>query len=111
MEVEVLLPVILANLDQTVMLLGRAFNNISYTRRFNPLKQITGDPRIAKQLLKINEPRYIALFMVSGSIKKLVSIDCVNIYLSQSILIIFSQHFCNRFKSVGLAHTAYILIH
>ena len=91
------------------MLLGRALNNISYTRRFNTLKQITGDPRKAKQL-KINEPRYIALFVVSGSIKKLFSIDCVNIYFSQSILIIFSQHFCNRFKSVGLAHTAYILI-
>ena len=34
------------------MLLGQAFNNISYTRRFNALKQITGDPRKTKQLLK-----------------------------------------------------------
>ena len=39
--------------------------------------------------LKINESRYIALFMVSGSTKKLFSIDCVNIYFSQSI--VFSQ--------------------
>ena len=34
---------------------------------------------------KINESLYIALFLVSGSIKKLSSIDCVNIYFSQSI--------------------------
>ena len=34
------------------MLLGQAFNNISYTRRFNALKQITGGPRNTKQLLK-----------------------------------------------------------
>ena len=32
-------------------------------------------------LLKINESRYIALFVVSGSIKKLFSIDYVTIYL------------------------------
>ena len=31
--------------------------------------------------LKINEPRCIALFVVSGSIKKLLSIDYVNVYL------------------------------
>ena len=30
---------------------------------------------------KINESPYIALFVVSGSIKKLFSIDYVNIYL------------------------------
>ena len=51
-KVEVSLPEILINLDQTVMLLGQAFNNISYKRRFNALKQITGDPRKTKQLLK-----------------------------------------------------------
>ena len=34
------------------MLLGQAFNNISYTRRFNAIKQITGDLRKTKQLLK-----------------------------------------------------------
>ena len=37
------------------------------------------------ELIKINESRYIALFLVSGSIKKLLSIDCVNIFFSQSI--------------------------
>ena len=51
-QVKTSLPEILTNLDQTVMLLGQAFNNISYTRRFNALKQITGDPRKTKQLLK-----------------------------------------------------------
>ena len=34
------------------MLLGQAFSNISDTRRFNALKQITGDPRKTKQHLK-----------------------------------------------------------
>ena len=34
------------------MLLGQAFNNISYTRHFNALKQITRDPSKTKQLLK-----------------------------------------------------------
>ena len=34
---------------------------------------------------QINESRYIALILVSGYIKKLISIDCVNIYFSQSI--------------------------
>ena len=51
-QVEVSLPKILTNLDKTVMFLDQAFNNISYTRRFNALKQITGDPRKTKQLLK-----------------------------------------------------------
>ena len=61
-------------------------------------------------LLKINEPQYIALLVVSGFIKKLFSIDCVNIYFSQSIV---NYIFFNRFKSVGLPHiaTAYIVIH
>ena len=39
-------------LDQTVVLLGQAYDNISYTRRFNVLKQITGDPRKTKKNLK-----------------------------------------------------------
>ena len=56
--------------------------------------------------LKINEPRYIALHVVSGSIKKLFSIDCVChmivsilTFLNQK-LIIFPQYCFNRFKSV-----------
>ena len=52
-EVEVSLFQILKNLDQTVMLLDQAFNNISYTRFFNTLNQITGDPRNMKQLIKV----------------------------------------------------------
>ena len=31
--------------------------------------------------IEVNESRYIALFVISGSIKKLYTIDCVNIYL------------------------------
>ena len=51
-QVEISLPEFLTNLDQTILLLGQVFNNISYTRCFNALKQITGDPRKRKQLLK-----------------------------------------------------------
>ena len=58
-QIEVSLPEILTNLDQTVMLLGQAFNNISYTRRFNALKQITGDPRKTKQLLKAKNEIFV----------------------------------------------------
>ena len=36
--------------------------------------------------LKVNKSRYIALFLVSGSMKKFLSIDCVYIYFSQSIV-------------------------
>ena len=54
-QVEVSLPEILTNLGQTVTLLGQAFNNTSYTRRFNALKQINGDLRKTKQLLKENK--------------------------------------------------------
>ena len=54
-----------------------------------------------------NDSRYIALFAVSGSIKKLFSIDYVNIYI---FLIFFSIDFA-RWKSVGLSHIAYIVIH
>ena len=62
-----------------------------------------------KVFLKVNESQYVALSVVSGSIKKLFSIDCVNIYFSQSI--IFFQSFYNTFKSVGLPHITYIVIH
>ena len=43
-QVEVSLLEILTNLDQTVMLLGQAFNNISYTSLFNNLNQIAEIP-------------------------------------------------------------------
>ena len=35
--------------------------------------------------MQTDESRYIAFFVVSGSVKKLFSIDCVNVYFSQSI--------------------------
>ena len=44
-------------------------------------------------ILKINESLYIELFVVRGSIKKLFSIDCVNGYLSQSIVNYLSSMF------------------
>ena len=60
---------------------------------------------------KVNEFRCIGLFVVSGSIKMLFSIVCVNIYFSQSIVfaniylfsIFFSIDFA-RWKSMGLHH-------
>ena len=57
-QVEVSLPEILTNLDQTLMLLGQAHNSTSYTRCSNALKQITGDPRKTKHLLK-EKMRYL----------------------------------------------------
>ena len=51
--------------------------------------------------------RYIALSVFSGSIKKLFSIDCVNIYL-------FSILFFNKFfllEKLVLSHIADIVIH
>ena len=51
-QVEVSMPEILTNLDQTVTLLGQAFKSILYTRRFNALKKTTVDPRKTKKLLK-----------------------------------------------------------
>ena len=58
-------------------------------------------------VLKINESQYIALFVVSGSIKKLSSSDYVNIYLFS----IFSSIDFARWKSVVLPHIVYIVIH
>ena len=51
-QVEVSLGYMLRYLDQTVVLLGQAYHNISYTLRFHVLKQITGDPRKTKKVLK-----------------------------------------------------------
>ena len=56
--------------------------------------------------VKVNESRYIALFVFRGSIKKLFSIDSVNIYLFS---IFFSIDF-SRWKGVRLPHVAYIVI-
>ena len=68
--------------------------------------------------IEVNEPRYIVLFVVSESIKKLLLIECVKIYFSQSIAfgniylfsILFSIDFA-QWKSVILPHIAYIVIH
>ena len=51
-QVEVSLGYMLRYLDQTVVSLGQAYHNISYTMRFHVLKQITGDPRKTKKVLK-----------------------------------------------------------
>ena len=70
---------------------------------------------LTNSLLKLtSHGRYIKLFVVSGSIKKLFSVDCVKIYHFQSIVFaniyLFSIFFSLDFKSVGLRHTAYIVI-
>ena len=54
-------------------------------------------------VLKINESRYLALFVVSGSVKKLFSIDCANIYL----LYYFFQNNLHSGKKQGY-HTLFI---
>ena len=45
--------------------------------------------------MKVNESRYISLFVVSGSIKKLLSIGRVDTYFSRSIV---SYLFLNIFS-------------
>ena len=65
----------------------------------------------SRKRIKVNESRCIAFFVVSGSIKKVFSIDCVNIYFSQLIVNYLFLIFFNGFKSVGLPHIAYIVIH
>ena len=55
---------------------------------------------------KVIESQYIALFVVSVSVKKIFLIDRVNIYFSKSItfanIFLFSLLFSTHFKSVGL---------
>ena len=57
---------------------------------------------------KVKEIRHIALFVISGSVRKFSVIDCVNICLSFHN--IFSTNFI-RWKSVELPYIAYIVIH
>ena len=64
-----------------------------------------------KKQIKVNKSQYIALFVVNRSIKKLFSVNYVNIYFSQSTVNYFFLIFFNRVKSVGLPHIAYIVIH
>ena len=56
--------------------------------------------------IKFNESRYIALFVVSKSMKKLFSIYYVNIYLFS---IFFSMDFARQ-KGVGLPNIDYTII-
>ena len=60
--------------------------------------------------LEINKSLYTALFVVSGSIKKLFSIDYVSICLFSIFFSFFSIDF-TRWKNVRLPHTTYIVIH
>ena len=60
------------------------------------------------QFLKVNKSQYIALFVISESIKKLFSIDCASSDYFFSTY--FSKGFALR-KSVNLPHIAYIVIH
>ena len=68
---------------QRLLIRSRALNYLNLTERIE-----TADIRIS---LKINESRYIALFVISGSVKKLFPIDYVNIYM---FLIFFVSRFC-----------------
>ena len=63
------------------------------------------DVLFGRPFAKVNEPRYIALFELSGYITTLFSTDCVNIYLFSTC---FSIDFA-RWKSVGLPRIAYIV--
>lgn len=59
-------------------------------------------PKVIKcqeTLLKVNESRYIVVYLASGSIKNRFPIDCVNIYL---LSIFFSVHFSNKCVNVYL---------
>ena len=58
-------------------------------------------------IFKVNEPQNIALFVVSEFIKKLSQLIVSIFILSQYF---FSIDFA-RWKSVGLHHIAYIVIH
>ena len=77
------------------------------------------------QTVEVNDSWHIALFVVGGSIKKLFSIDYVNVYFYSIFFSIdfsigcvniyffslfFSLDFA-RWKSVGLPHNACIVIH
>ena len=72
-------------------------------------------------MIVLKESRYYALFLVSGSIKKIFSINCVSIYLFSIFfsidlsvdcvnIYLFSIDF-DRWKSEGLHHIASIVIH
>ena len=55
-------------------------------------------------VIKVNKSLYIALFMVNGSIKKLFSIDCVNIYFPQWIVlpkVMLAQYFFQQILPGG----------
>ena len=49
--------------------------------KFYPKSFIFLEIKLLNSSLQVNESRYVALFVFSGSIKKLFSIDCINIYL------------------------------
>ena len=53
-----------------------------------PTKQITSilGAFVKKDTLKINNLWYITYIMASGTIKKLFSVDCINIYLCSIFL-------------------------
>ena len=61
-------------------------------------KRTVSDKVLPDKQFKFKESRYITLFVVSGSIKKFSSIDCVNTYFSQSI----ANYLFSIFISIGL---------
>ena len=89
---------------ETKQLICKANHSTGFYTKRAPIKRHLGTDHTT--ILKINESWYIA-FAVSVSIKKLFSIDYVNIYLFS---LFFSIDF-PRWKSVGLPHIAYIMIY
>ena len=57
-----------------------------YLQQMFPRLKVTLQDWKNNCIFEIKESQYIALFVVSESIKKSFSIDCVNIYFSQSIV-------------------------
>ena len=78
-------------------ILGRVLKLLNNRIRNKTLKN-----KVWHRLLKVNESWYIALFVFTGSIKKLFSIDYVNIYLLSTF---FAIDF-TWWKSMGLPHFA-----
>ena len=67
-------------------MLGSFSNTVAGLRPATLLKKKLQRRFLLVNNFKINKSQYIALIVVSGSIKKLFSIDRVNIYFSRSMV-------------------------
>ena len=55
---------------------------LCFRLHISELLKLYGIILLSKLIIKTDESRYTALFVVSGSIKKFFSIDCVNLFYS-----------------------------